>query len=218
MLLVLAFVTHLRSVKWMSKEERNLSRRGLLKGEWFNIIRQRGAQRLEEDKEPEFDIKSPVGQAKRGHFHVHRPPHAVPEPEFIAGCTRCDACIEACEPLALFRAPESEGLLAGTPLIDASGQPCLMCEDMPCVPACEAGVLRMDAPVAMGLAIIDPNNCLAYHGTVCTACVERCPVEDVMTMEAGRPKIDSETCTGCGVCLYVCPAPTNAIHLEPCHG
>jgi ferredoxin-type protein NapG len=90
-----------------------------------------------------------------------------------------------------------------------------MCEDMPCVPACEVGVLRLDAPVAMGLAKIDSIACLAFRGTVCTVCVEQCPVDHCMTMEAGRPKIDDELCTGCGVCLYVCPAPGPAIHLLP---
>jgi ferredoxin-type protein NapF len=197
----------------MSDKDNNISRRGLLRGDWFKAIRKRGAEAHE--SESEFQIKTPEGQAKRGNSIIHRPPHAVAESEFIAGCTRCDACIEACDPHAIFRAPESEGNIAGTPIIDASGQPCIMCEDMPCVAACEAGVLRIDAPVAMALAEINTDTCLAYHGTVCTACVDQCPVENCMTMEGGRPKIDSETCTGCGVCLYVCPAPGGAIDLLP---
>ena len=199
------------SANWMSDKENNMSRRGLLRGDWFKAIRKRGIDKI--NQEPTFAIEKPSGQAKRGGQYIHRPPHAVPESEFVAGCTRCDACIDVCPPHAIFRIPESEGLLAGTPIIDPSGQPCIMCEDMPCVAACEAGVLRLDAPVAMALAEINTNTCLAHHGTVCTACVDQCPVENCMTMEGGRPKIDAETCTGCGVCLYVCPVEGSAINL-----
>lgn len=195
----------------MSDKENNMSRRGLLRGDWLKSIRERGAASVK--NEPTFKIQKPEGQSIRGFQFMHRPPHAVPESEFIAGCTRCDACVEACDPHAIFKVSESEGLLAGTPIIDASGQPCIMCEGMPCVAACEAGVLRMDAPVAMALAVINPDTCLAYHGTVCTACVDHCPVENCMTMEGGRPQIDAETCTGCGVCLYVCPVEGSAVDL-----
>ena len=201
------------SANWMSDKENNMSRRGLLRGDWFKGIRKRGIDKI--NQEPAFAIEKPDGQAKRGDQFIHRPPHAVPESEFIAGCTRCDKCIEACVPHAIFRAPESDGNIAGTPIIDASGQPCIMCDDMPCVPVCEAGVLRMDAPVAMGLAVINQDTCLAFNGTVCTTCVEHCPVEDCMTMEGGKPQIDGDTCTGCGVCLYVCPVPNSAINLIP---
>jgi len=166
-----------------------MSRRGLLRGDWFKAIRNRGAKAISE--EPTFELRKPEGQAKRGGQFIHRPPHAVPESEFVAGCTRCDACIDVCPPHAIFRIPESDGLLAGTPIIDP----------------------RMDAPVAMALAEINTDACLAYHGTVCTVCVDQCPVENCMTMEGGRPKIDAETCTGCGVCLYVCPVEGSAINL-----
>ena len=125
----------------MSSEKSDMSRRGLLRGEWFNIIRQRGVKMIEQESEPEFQIKSPVGRARRGGGFTHRPPHAVSESEFIAGCTKCDACIEVCPPHAIFRTPDSEGMLAGLPIIDALTQPCLMCSDLPCVPVCEAGVL-----------------------------------------------------------------------------
>jgi translation initiation factor RLI1 len=35
------------------------------------------------------------------------------------------------------------------------------------------------------------------------------------TREPGKPRIIEETCTGCGVCQHVCPAPANAILLMP---
>jgi len=196
-------------------EQSDISRRGLLRGEWLKDIRKRGAKLIEQEvvreTEPEFQINSPVGRLRRGTTFTQRPPHAVPESQLVVGCTKCDACLDVCPPHAIFQTPESEGLLAGLPIIDATSQPCLMCTDLPCVTACEPGVLTFDVPVAMGLASIDPALCLAFNGTVCTACVERCPVENALTLEAGHPVVDSDICTGCGVCLYVCPGPQDTI-------
>jgi MauM/NapG family ferredoxin protein len=198
----------------MSEDKNNMSRRGLLKGEWFKLIRERGAKLINQESTPKFSIRTPKGQAKRGSGFIHRPPHAVPESEFMAGCTKCDACIQVCPPHAIFRAPETDGLIAGTPIIDANTQPCLMCDDVPCVPACEAGVLRFESPIAMALAVIDSATCLAYQGEACSECLDHCPVEHAITLEAGRPIIDSDICTGCGVCLYVCPGPEQTITLQ----
>lgn len=199
----------------MSNKDNNISRRGLLRGEWFKKIRERGLREieLEGEEEPAFQIRPASGGAAQRKPFQHRPPHAVPESEFLAGCTKCDACIQACPPHAIYRAPESEGQLAGFPIIDPESQPCLMCDDLPCVPACEAGVLRFEAPISMALAKVDTVACLAFNGIVCTVCAEHCPVENAITMEAGKPVIDSDICTGCGVCQYVCPAPGNAIQL-----
>ena len=198
-------------------DDGRMSRRGILRGDWIKQIRKRGAELIAKEEEPSFNLLKPAGQTSRMDGFVHRPPHAVPESEFVVGCTKCDACLQACPPHAIFRTPEDEGIFAGLPIIDADTQPCLMCDDMPCVQACEAGVLRMDAPVAMGIAEIDSNTCLAFQGTVCTICVEHCPVEGAITMEAGLPIINSSSCTGCGVCVYVCPAVSplgSAIHLH----
>ena len=207
-----ALTSNLCGANRMTQSDDKMSRRGLIQGEWFKKIRERGAKLIDTHvEEPIFQIRTPEGQSKRGSVIVQRPPHAVPESEFLAGCTRCDDCIEACPPNAIFRAPDSAGLLAGTPIIDASSQPCLMCDDTPCVPACKAGVLRFDAPIAMGLAVIDEEKCIAFQGEECTICVDHCPVENALTLTAGKPEIHADSCTGCGVCLYVCPAPQNAI-------
>ena len=203
----------------MNQDRNNMSRRGILRGEWIKIIRDRGIEEIEKEPiaeplaEPEFKLKPAKGRARRGGSFVQRPPHAVPESEFLAGCTKCDACIQACPPHAIFRAPDSDGQLAGFPIINSETQPCLMCDDLPCVPACEVGVLRLTADLAMGLACINPETCLPFNGTVCTACVERCPVEKALTIEAGRPVVHADSCTGCGVCLYVCPGPDETIQL-----
>lgn len=144
-----------------------------------------------------------------------RPPGAVQEMTFLDGCTRCGDCLEACPHDALHLAPERFRQAAGTPTFDPLGQPCLMCADMPCIAACEPGVLSRDFGIAMGTARIDPQICLAYQGTGCTVCAERCPVPGAIVMDAARPRIDQETCTGCGACQHVCPAPQNAVGILP---
>jgi ferredoxin-type protein NapG len=148
-------------------------------------------------------------------FPVLRPPGAVEEQAFLAGCTRCAACIDACPHHAIVHAPLRFRRAAGTPMIDPIEQPCWMCRDYPCIAACEPGVLRFDVPVKIGVARIDTVTCLAYQGTFCTVCSEQCPVDDAIETAAGRPRIVEAACTGCGVCQHVCPAPHNAVLLMP---
>lgn len=146
---------------------------------------------------------------------VFRPPGAIEEAQFLAGCTRCGDCITACPYDAIRQAPERFGSVAGTPIIEADTQACLMCEDFPCIASCEPGVLTGRVPPVMGTALVTEHLCLAYHHTTCTVCSERCPVEGAFTVTDGKPSVNEDACTGCGVCRYVCPAPENAILLMP---
>ena len=161
---------------------------------------------------------SPQAQAIARTFPVLRPPGAVGEADFLAGCTRCGDCITACPLHAVVLAPERLRVVAGTPIIDPAVQPCLMCEDTPCITACEPAVLRRapGAPVpAIGTARIQIMDCLAHQGSTCSACHERCPVPGAFRVEQGRPTVVAEACTGCGICQHVCPAPHNAVIMLP---
>lgn len=146
---------------------------------------------------------------------VFRPPGAIDEWQFLSGCTRCEDCISACPHEAIRKAPQRLGSVGGTPIIEADTAPCLMCSDFPCIEACEPGVLTRLVPPIMGTAKITEHLCLAHHHTTCTVCSERCAVDGAITVTAGKPIINEDTCTGCGVCRYVCPAPENAILLMP---
>lgn len=149
---------------------------------------------------------------------VLRPPGAVPEADFLAGCTRCGDCIRACPHRAIILAPERLRGAGGTPIIDPAAQPCLMCPDTPCITACAPMVLRRpdDEPIPpIGTARIATVDCLAHQGTTCTTCSERCPVEGAIVLTGGRPQVDPGRCTGCGICHHVCPAPRNAVLVLP---
>ncbi|WP_236621280.1 4Fe-4S dicluster domain-containing protein [Rhodopirellula sallentina] len=146
---------------------------------------------------------------------LHRPPGAIDEFQFLSGCTRCGDCITACPHDAIVKAPDRLGDVAGTPIIEADHSACMMCEDFPCIASCEPGVLIDSISPIMGTARITEHLCLAHHSTLCTVCSERCPVEGAIVVTQGKPTVNENDCTGCGVCRYVCPAPENAILLMP---
>ncbi|WP_246112753.1 4Fe-4S dicluster domain-containing protein [Allorhodopirellula solitaria] len=146
---------------------------------------------------------------------VFRPPGAIAESQFMSGCTRCGDCITACPYDAIVKAPERLGSVAGTPIIEADTAACMMCEDFPCIASCEPGVLVDSISPIMGTAQVTEHLCLAHHGTTCTVCSERCPVDSAISVTNGKPTVNEQVCTGCGVCRYVCPAPENAILLMP---
>lgn len=157
----------------------------------------------------------PATSARRRTIPILRPPGAIDELGFLDGCTRCNECVKACPHDAIVHASKQFREAAGTPMIDADHQACMMCEDFPCIAACEPNVLTSLVPPMMGTAIVTEHLCLAHHGTTCTVCSERCPVEGAIDVTDGKPKVNENVCTGCGVCRYVCVAPENAILLMP---
>jgi ferredoxin-type protein NapG len=158
---------------------------------------------------------TPSAMARRRTIPVMRPPGAIEELDFLAGCTRCNDCAKACPHDAILPAPERFREAAGTPMIDADHQACLMCADYPCIAACDEDVLSSLIAPMLGTARVTEQLCVAHHGTTCTVCSEHCPVEGAIDVTNGKPTINEASCTGCGVCRYVCVAPENAILLMP---
>lgn len=146
---------------------------------------------------------------------VHRPPHALAEVSFLEACTACGDCATACPHDAITKAPARLRAGVDTPVISADVAPCRMCVDVPCVAACATGALTPAAPARMATVRIQEWACLAHQGSFCTVCHEQCPVPGATVVVDGRPQIVADSCTGCGVCRFVCPAPENAILLMP---
>lgn len=152
-----------------------------------------------------------------------RPPFAVGEPEFLANCTRCNKCIEACPHDVLFTLSSDLGpRVAGTPAMDLLHRGCHMCADWPCVNVCEPKVLKRPdqddgtppAPAKLALARIDTTACLPYLGPECGACADSCPVPGALGWENGlKPFIDNEICTGCALCRQACIVDPKAIKI-----
>ena len=138
-----------------------------------------------------------------------RPPGAITERQFLQDCTRCDKCIHACPKDAIVKAPKKFGFLVmGTPYIDPIKNPCVMCDDLPCISACpDSALLPVDSPgeVNMGYAILDKKKCQAYGDTFCQQCIIDCPIPGAITQNKDQqPEFHKKICTGCGVCVRSC--------------
>jgi MauM/NapG family ferredoxin protein len=173
-----------------------------------------------------------------------RPPGALDEFEFLTKCTRCDLCMRACPENAILVAAPSAGLALKTPYIDPRSVPCFLCTTLPCITVCDDGALvwptlkkadgtEFEGPraVRMGTARVKPSQCVTW-GTLerepraCRICVDRCPYPEEAIRIAppaegesiGHPVVEAEVCTGCGLCVFACPAEPAAIIVDPRRG
>lgn len=146
-----------------------------------------------------------------------RPPGALEEIEFLSACTRCAQCVTACPYNAIRRMPMSAGVSANTPYIDPSLEACHLCEDMPCIAACDDGALEHVSPqnVRIGIAEINAEGCVCHsEDKVCSLCYDICPFpEQAITIDAEfNPQILAG-CTGCGLCQKRCPTQPKGVHV-----
>lgn len=156
---------------------------------------------------------------KRGSKEVLRPPGAADEDEFLALCIRCGKCNQACPYDSILMGSEKLGLGIGTPYIVARESPCMLCEDFPCVEVCPTDALtgiNNVYDVKMGVAVIDTESCIAYHGMRCEVCYRECPlIDEAIKLDIHikpddnihaifAPVIDKDKCVGCGICEQRC--------------
>jgi ferredoxin-type protein NapG len=181
-----------------------------------------------------------------------RPPAALPEDDFLRTCIKCGLCAEAClnresnidketgkpRPATLKMAKAQDDATIGTPFFVPVDVPCYMCEDIPCVPVCPTGALdpvtvtneqgELDFKMMdMGIAVVDPNSCIAFWGIQCDACYRACPLlDEAIKLEYGRnertgkhaflmPVVEMNICTGCGLCEKACVTEKPAIFIQP---
>ena len=140
-----------------------------------------------------------------------RPPGAVEEPEFLERCTKCEDCLEACPYEAIVHNSQD-----GTPVIFQEKSPCRLCEDFPCIDACETeALLPVNSPrdIQMGLAVVMHQDCTADQG--CNACVSKCPTQAIsMNFSNFRIMIDEHSCVGCGICQHICHSVNDRVAIK----
>jgi ferredoxin-type protein NapG len=160
---------------------------------------------------------TPAAPIETRPFRRLRPPGALPEEDFLSACTRCDACFDACPVDAIVPVPDGR-IDAGTPRILAAETACAVCPDFRCSTVCEPGALlpiHALSEIEMGLARVDPQHCVTFHGQACDACVSICPTQPTaVNLVDGRPSVDVRSCIGCGLCEQLCPVTPKAIQVE----
>ncbi|MEN8130121.1 MAG: 4Fe-4S dicluster domain-containing protein [Pseudomonadota bacterium] len=119
-------------------------------------------------------------------------------------CTACEhPCVQACE-MDIIRLHGSEHGLAGTPYLSFEQGGCTFCQA--CLEACPMELEGLaDTQVRIGTAALDVAACLAWSGVVCMSCRFSCTWRAITLDAHNRPSIDAEICTGCGLCVGVCP-------------
>ena len=71
----------------------------------------------------------------------------------------------------------------------------------------------MLAPIAK--AVLNLDTCLNNQGTICDTCSIMCPPQvKAIKMINRLPQIDSELCTGCGMCAFYCESDPGSIRIE----
>jgi MauM/NapG family ferredoxin protein len=166
-----------------------------------------------------------------------RPPGALDEPDFLAKCLKCDACMKVCPTSALQPALYEAGLegLWSPILIPRMGyceHSCTLCGQVCPTGAIthlkladKVGDMPAKPPVRIGSACFDKGRCLPWgYGTECIVCEEVCPtspkaiyfkVETITARDGTQkilkfPHVDLDHCTGCGTCENRCPVVDRA--------
>ena len=167
-----------------------------------------------------------------------RPPAALDEDDFLSTCIKCGLCVEACPFDTLKLAKPGDNLPLGTPYFVPRNIPCYMCVDIPCVPICPTDALDIKKvknkdgafevrQMQMGVAVVDVKSCIAFWGIQCDACYRACPllgeaIEIVYEKNERtgkhaflKPVVNTDICTGCGLCEKACVTEKPAIFVLP---
>ncbi|MEC4272112.1 4Fe-4S dicluster domain-containing protein [Adlercreutzia sp. R25] len=145
-----------------------------------------------------------------------RPPGGQDEERLIAGCIRCERCVEACPRGALRPAHLEDGIVTvRTPTANFNDGWCDFCDEENggtplCVEACPTEALSLPADAEakttiIGKAVLIRDWCLAwYRDNGCRFCFDACPYEAIELDQYNRPVVKAENCNGCGACQSVC--------------
>lgn len=126
---------------------------------------------------------------------------------FFDGCSRCNACIDAC-PEKIIK--QGDG---GFPNIDFQRGECTFCYR--CAEACPESLFSAQSEQPWQLAAQISHSCLVEQGVTCRSCEDFCELEAIrFTPRLGAPASPSvltDACSGCGACVASCPSQSITI-------
>jgi len=123
-------------------------------------------------------------------------------------CKECQKpCVEACE-------TDIIAVKDDIPFLDISKNGCTFCKKCAIIWVHNnMNVLdgNLEEKINIGISI-KTLNCLSWNQTMCFTCKDACKYRAINFFGMFRPTIDENLCTGCGMCISVCPS--NAIEIS----
>lgn len=118
----------------------------------------------------------------------------------IVHCSGCGECAEACPTKII-------AMRDGVPTVDFKAGECTFCGE--CSKRCPERVFPPQPSTAFAHHAIIADTCLALNYVDCQACRDACPTTAIrFKPQLGGPfvpTLDTDSCTGCGACVSVCP-------------
>ena len=127
-------------------------------------------------------------------------------------CSDCpdQPCLASCEPDVIRIHPPDHNL-SGRAYLSFAEAGCTFCGD--CFEVCPVALpAPAGRPAPVGLAILSRELCLAWDGVVCISCKLACGWQAITLDGQRHPSVLDADCTGCGLCVPVCP--TEAIFIQ----
>ncbi len=155
----------------------------------------RGALLTRSGRSAEARRQQPLGPAPPWH-------RGLPLEEFCLDCAQ--PCVAACETNIIQLHPANHEL-AAIPYLDFGESGCTFCKA--CVTACPIEI-QITEPVVkprIGTAQLNRDTCIAWDDVICMSCHGRCDYQAISTEHQRRAQIDTDRCTGCGMCVGACP-------------
>ena len=153
------------------------------------------------------------GRAKAQKIHNKfcvRPPYHQVGYDFLEHCVTCNdtPCMNACEEKIIVLDATTH-----TPCLDFTKGGCTFCEA--CARECPSGVLSLTCKHKKSLHVkaeIDLIACMAWHQSLCNSCLDACEPRAIQFLGLWKPHVALDACTGCGMCISICPS--NAILIK----